>query len=850
MFTQRARTIFRDNEVEGDVGTAAHEPRKSELRQWGLEAETALELGIAAAGGIIYTSLASINADLHHDAATQAWVYGDATAANNGIYRKAGASGEGSWSRVADLPYAIIPLAVSGGTANAITATSAIPIPQADRGAILLMTPVSNNTGAVTLALNGGSPLAVVGQDGTALQADYLRAGSIIALVPSGTGYKTLNDFRIEALAIQAAASATAAQGSAASAATQATAAATSAATIAASVSALASLAGVTASFATKAAMDAGAPALAANAIVLVIADETHGGTRGLWQKQSGVMTYLRGLADVVVDARTFGVTGNGTTDDRAALQAALDAVGAAGGGTVYLGPGIYKIGNTLSIPSYTTLEGARGATVLRAPAGSLAGKALSGITVYALVAMTGVVDACIRHLTIDFATNGTDSNGVTIGGAGAAVRSTGCRVEGLRIYGANYHEYLIWSQCADESKIHGNRITGRINMATGVPSTTSVDLAGIEVYGGTGCEIYNNTVDYCGAGIALVQESFVANCDLIGIRCHDNKIDHCYNGIVIANADTKLISRLKVNDNIVTASGNRGIMYGVSAGSLTDDALISSNQVNGAVSAQIALDANGASISASDVKGIVIAGNIVSGGGHSISVSGLPSALIQGNQCRGASSDAVVLYQSGTIEFLGNTIIDAGGSAVDLTSVAGFVAKGNVVRGLVTFGFRSEDSGSSAWRIADNDVEWAGTPGSTLRLVAASNVPSCIAERNIASNAPATLYELGPGSRHDQTENYSVTSTPIADANFPAAFARLNGASGDYSISGIQGGRDGVMKTIRNNSGYTLTVLQNNSGSAVGNRFGAALVLAAYQNATWRFSGPDNQWLLIAVTT
>lgn len=35
---------------------------------------------------------------------TMAWVLGEATVANNGIYRKIGGSGTGSWTRVADLP--------------------------------------------------------------------------------------------------------------------------------------------------------------------------------------------------------------------------------------------------------------------------------------------------------------------------------------------------------------------------------------------------------------------------------------------------------------------------------------------------------------------------------------------------------------------------------------------------------------------------------------------------------------------------------------------------------------------------------------------------------------------------
>lgn len=43
-------------------------------------------------------------------------------------------------------------------------------------------------------------------------------------------------------------------------------------------------------------------------------------------------------------NVRDYGATGDGTTDDRLAIQAAIDAAGAAGGGEVYFPPGTYKL--------------------------------------------------------------------------------------------------------------------------------------------------------------------------------------------------------------------------------------------------------------------------------------------------------------------------------------------------------------------------------------------------------------------------------------------------------------------------------------------------------------------------
>jgi len=60
----------------------------------------------------------------------------------------------------------------------------------------------------------------------------------------------------------------------------------------------------------------------------------------------------------VTVDVLTYGAVGDGHTDDTTALQAALDAVQALGGGTVRLPTGTYRISATLEIGSAVHLTG------------------------------------------------------------------------------------------------------------------------------------------------------------------------------------------------------------------------------------------------------------------------------------------------------------------------------------------------------------------------------------------------------------------------------------------------------------------------------------------------------------
>jgi hypothetical protein len=67
-------------------------------------------------------------------------------------------------------------------------------------------------------------------------------------------------------------------------------------------------------------------------------------------------------------DAAAYGAIGDGSVDDTAAIQAAIDAVQADGGGTVYLPRGTYRITDRLLIDAhYVHLRGAgRGATTLK----------------------------------------------------------------------------------------------------------------------------------------------------------------------------------------------------------------------------------------------------------------------------------------------------------------------------------------------------------------------------------------------------------------------------------------------------------------------------------------------------
>ncbi|MEI7835897.1 MAG: glycosyl hydrolase family 28-related protein, partial [Planctomycetota bacterium] len=59
-----------------------------------------------------------------------------------------------------------------------------------------------------------------------------------------------------------------------------------------------------------------------------------------------------------VFNVTAFGATGRGLADDTAAVQAALDAAGANGGGVVFFPRGRYELRDTIRVPRFTVLRG------------------------------------------------------------------------------------------------------------------------------------------------------------------------------------------------------------------------------------------------------------------------------------------------------------------------------------------------------------------------------------------------------------------------------------------------------------------------------------------------------------
>ncbi|WP_198521647.1 hypothetical protein [Rhizobium sullae] len=189
-----AAEVWRDYETDGVPSSGDHKVKKNDVRGWSAWLEQIISANFSGAGQIAYQERSSLFANLNHDVNTLAWVYGDSTnVAYNGIYRKNGASGTGSWTRILDLPFSfIIASDVGAGTANSIQATTSIPV--SESALVWLNIFEANTASPVTVSFNGGSALTIKTNSGNNPVVGGLTSGMIVLGIVSGSTFRLVSD--------------------------------------------------------------------------------------------------------------------------------------------------------------------------------------------------------------------------------------------------------------------------------------------------------------------------------------------------------------------------------------------------------------------------------------------------------------------------------------------------------------------------------------------------------------------------------------------------------------------------------------------------------------------------------
>ncbi|MCC2612632.1 tail fiber domain-containing protein [Neorhizobium petrolearium] len=182
-----AATIWADG-----PSSMPQEPPKFLIRQWGAWVEGIIN-AITSNSGLAYVFKSTMESDLSPAVNSMAWVIGDPVAENNGVYKKLGASGTGSWLRISDLPFGFIIADDAGaGSPDAIQATTPIPV---SSSALVWLEVADTNTGSpVTISFNGASPLTIKTNSGGDVAAGGLTAGMTVLGIASGSTFRLLSD--------------------------------------------------------------------------------------------------------------------------------------------------------------------------------------------------------------------------------------------------------------------------------------------------------------------------------------------------------------------------------------------------------------------------------------------------------------------------------------------------------------------------------------------------------------------------------------------------------------------------------------------------------------------------------
>ncbi|HJW34562.1 MAG TPA: right-handed parallel beta-helix repeat-containing protein [Holophagaceae bacterium] len=283
-----------------------------------------------------------------------------------------------------------------------------------------------------------------------------------------------------------------------------------------------------------------------------------------------------------VLDA-TYGAKGNGVADDTAAIQKAINAVGA--GGTVYIPDGTYMI-NPIAIPT----GGNHGLALksnmtLRLSSGAVLKATTNSAGTYAIVMAQNVTGVNIVGGTImgDRATHtGTTGEwgmGISLIGAHQAViegvTAKECWGDGFYVSGGST-DVTLCNVIADHNRRLGMAITSVDGMV--VRNSTFINTAGTAPEAGidlepnpgetvanlliTNCTLNNNAGNGFEGGVPIANTGLAFLVNVVfdsntvsgnGVNPEDGQIR---NGVLLSNSDGT-----KITNNLITTTTGRGIL-------------------------------------------------------------------------------------------------------------------------------------------------------------------------------------------------------------------------------------------------------------------------------------------------
>jgi hypothetical protein len=453
-----------------------------------------------------------------------------------------------------------------------------------------------------------------------------------------------------------------------------------------------------------------------------------------------------------VYNVKDYGATGDGSTDDAAAIQAALDLASSTNPGSVLFIPaGTYKVSSELEIKGSVWIQAAPGATIRRGSSsmqyliknfnasygptlyGGRGGIRITGgiwdgdggnltgnITVIIVAHAKGVI---IEGATVR---NVRDWHGIELNSS-QDVTVRNCTIEGFNPFTTTrwYSEAIQIDLAINSAALPGIGATSYDNTPCDNVTIDNVTVRGYGTLGSFGCL----TGSHSWADGHKMTRIKVVNCFA------DSLNDYMVNA---TNWDDLIVA------NNICQNSNSFVAFQLPTSGMTDDmyrCVIANNSIynTGVINAASAVNAAAILIQGNDVSGagnvvreVTISNNVfhtvgnsstaitavnvadlvINGGSmknmvaNGISVKGCRTAVVNGVKVAGASTKSIVIWDGTTINSAGTTVTNcvidnAGDHAIDISS-QGCTVSDCVLQEQVT-------SGKSLLRVNATDVIVAG---------------------------------------------------------------------------------------------------------------------------------------------
>jgi polygalacturonase len=501
--------------------------------------------------------------------------------------------------------------------------------------------------------------------------------------------------------------------------------------------------------------------------------------------------TYLAARATVrdngtrVYDVQhpAYGAVGDGVTDDRPAIQAAIDAAAATGGGTVYFPPTLasYRVTKNpaglyaLLVPGNVRLTGHRWASRIMLAGGQPDGTAV--------VALRDAQNVEIDHLTVDG--NGTAQTGGFVSSHGIVVNQSGLDVSRHVVI----HDCDVVN-CAGDL-VHAQHLSEdvrvercRLQEARGL---------GIAVSLVTDLTVLDNDVSDCTAG--GVQWRTTGAFDVTGALVAQNRVHGCGGaGVYVQAEDGSHVVGARLTHNRVTSCTGTGVRltHGV-------DCDIAHNYVQDVKTGGIYIrgDSTGVSIAHNQVD--TVNGGV---GIYVVTIDNYASTPVgrvslAHNHIRNASSDGIYVVHVRSVEIDGGSVEETAGTGIyvrmaDVSegcTVRGVTLKNNASIGVHLFDFdndRTRDSLVSHCTFIDDQGVPTQTEG--VRLGGSHGRVQVVANQFHGTATPINLVGFSASAfvRHSNTGTglplwTTGTGTPqgVVAAPVGSLFLRTDGGAG-----------------------------------------------------------------------